>query len=187
MTRTMDNLYTAYDSFLKNTKLSVEAKAILTLLNAWPESEKKDGHCTARQIQYFLHLSETRYRKHMSFLENEGYVQSWSTRCLGQKRSEIVTVREGAVSPEPASVSIWTVASDPNIPITAKVVYAYLHRIAENGQGELPLGKMLLDLGISGNTARRYLRLLEQSALVELCHGNEQRKRSPWAFSLPCP
>ena len=49
MTRTMDNLYTAYDSFLKNTKLSVEAKAILTLLNAWPESEKKDGHCTARR------------------------------------------------------------------------------------------------------------------------------------------
>ena len=185
MTKTMWSLYTPSCNFLESAKLSVEAKAILTLLNTWPETEKKDGHCTARQIQYYLHLSETRYRKHMDFLENEGYVETYSTRCLGQKRSEIVTVKEEAVSPEPAPNGIWSVVSDPNIPITAKVVYAYLHRMAKNGEGEFQLGKMLLDLGISGNTARRYLRLLAQSSLIEVCHDHQRRSQSPWAFSIP--
>ena len=94
-----DRLFSEAYSFLENATLSVEAKAILMLLRVWPESEKKDGHCTARQIQYYLHMSETRYRKHLSFLENEGYVEAYSTRCLGQKRSEIVALKEDVGRP----------------------------------------------------------------------------------------
>ena len=124
MTKTMRSLYTPSCNFLESAKLSVEAKAI-------------------------------------------------------------VTVKEEAVSPETAPNRIWSVVSDPNIPITAKVVYAYLHRMAKNGEGEFQLGKMLLNLGISGNTARRYLRLLAQSSLIEVCHAHRRRSQSPWAFSIP--
>ena len=179
-----DKLFSETYNFLENATLSVEAKAILTLLRTWPESEKKDGHCTARQIEYYLRISETRYRKHLTFLENEGYVEAWSTRCLGQKRSEIVTLKENTDDAETAPEGIWDVVSDPKYPITTKVVFAYLALSAVDGKGEVPLGKLLVDFGFSANTARRYLRYLAEASLIEVAHADEERRQSPWAFTI---
>ena len=97
-----------------------------SMCKVWPETEKKDGHCTARQIEYYLRISEARYRKHLTFLENEGYVEAYSTRCLGQKRTEIVTLKEFTDTAETAPAGLWDVVANPDYPITAKVVYAYL-------------------------------------------------------------
>lgn len=179
-----DRTFSETYSFLENATLSVEAKAILMLLKVWPETEKKDGHCTARQIQYYLHMSETRYRKHLTFLESEGYVEAYSTRCLGQKRSEIVNLKENTDDTEAAPDGIWDVASDPKYPITAKVVYAYLTLSAVDSKGEVPLGRMLVDFGFSANTARRYLRYLAGVSLIEVAHADEKRRQSPWAFTI---
>ena len=129
-------------------------------------------------------MSETRYRKHLSFLENEGYVEAYSTRCLGQKRSEIVALKEDVGSAEDAPDGIWDVISDLKYPITAKVVYAYLNLSAVDGKGEFPLGKLLVDFGFSANTARRYLRYLAEASLIEVAHADEERSQSPWAFTL---
>lgn len=179
-----DRTFSETYSFLENATLSVEAKAILMLLKVWPETEKKDGHCTARQIQYYLHMSETRYRKHLTFLESEGYVEALSTRCLGQKRTEIVTLKEITDTAETAPAGLWDVVANPDYPITAKVVYAYLALSAVDGKGEFPLGKLLVDFGFSANTARRYLRYLAEASLIEVSHADEERRQSPWAFTI---